>query len=130
MSDRKRIPLLLSLWLLVSIGGCVIPDLYGPGSTPPEMQFRSRYLETHPNDPPEIRQAILNRAIIKGMTMDQVAASWGAPTRMSSSSNGIDVWLYEERARVITGQYGYSTTTGHRTVTFRDGIVTSWSEYR
>jgi hypothetical protein len=55
--------------------------------------------------------AIQRDSIRVGMTREMVRAAWEAPTRISSASDGIEVWLYNR------GNFRYQT------VTFRDGIV-------
>ena len=43
--------------------------------------YAETYVEENPNLSPEVRKAILESRVIKGMTPDEVIASWGDPSK-------------------------------------------------
>lgn len=48
-----------------------------------DHNFRQEYVSRHPELSEEIKQAILNAKVIKGMTKEQVVASWGKPSKIN-----------------------------------------------
>ena len=70
----------------------------------PSHKLRSEYVERHLELTSEIKQAILEGKVIKGMTKEDVKASWGKPSRtvdFSTHSNpsfydpGGEGWWYK-----------------------------------
>ncbi len=44
----------------------------------PSQNSRQEYVNSHPESSPEIKQAILEGKVIKGMTKEDVRAGWGS----------------------------------------------------
>lgn len=60
-------------------------------------QRRLAFFNSHPNLNQQVRQAILEGRILKGMTMEEVRASWGSPQTFSKSEgygNVSESWYY------------------------------------
>lgn len=76
----------ITLAILTFLTGCVTPS----------VQNRQKYLTSHPNTEPSIRQAILDNRIMVGMTCDEVRASWGSPMEISGGGygNSYEHWRY------------------------------------
>ena len=77
------------------------------------------YVNHHPDLSSEKKQSILNGKLLRGMTREEVLASWGRPTKsnISEGSWGVDErWIYRSPSRY------YPNT---RYVYFRNGILTS-----
>lgn len=98
--------------------------------------------------PVDIKSAVLNERVIKGMTPEQVETAWGKPTEIVSraSQAGIDeVWIYRKGGGASgvlkntglvlgtgiggvnvgtgIGGGGSSTVTEENEVVFNDGVV-------
>ena len=102
----------LMLLALILLAGCASQD-----------RQRSDYVAANPDLDPEIRQTILNGQIRRGMTKDQVLASWGPPCwwcHGTSENSWGDTWEYN-----AFGSSGY----GRGTLVFFDsaGKVREWS---
>lgn len=66
--------------------------------------------------PIEIRQAILDGQVLKGMTPEMVELSWGKPGNIIYRDNGReDIWVYIE--------YDNSGMSSKRIVVFVDDVV-------
>jgi len=94
----KPVRLLLTALLACLLSGCAL-----------DQRRRSRYVQSHPDLAPEIREAIVKGKLIGGMTRDDVAAARGRPTR---SVSGYDaktgpyvVWVYDYSYVLNTGPH-------------------------
>ena len=63
---------------------------------------RQEYISRHPELGEEIKQAILGAKVIKGMTKNEILATWGNPDRVSNHSTdprwfekGEEDWEYD-----------------------------------
>lgn len=77
-----------------------------------EDKHRAEYL-ANPKLPPHIRDAIVQKKVVLGMTLDDVVESWGTPTKKNISVGEYgrsEQWIYE----------------GNRFLYFRSGKLTSW----
>ena len=103
----KAIPAVLMLVLFVSMG-CGV-----------SMKSRQKYVNTHPSLSPQIRQCILERKIVSGMTCEEVIASRGKPDKENRTvdSKGVhNQWIYVSKWESgMLWEYVY----------FDDGVVTS-----
>lgn len=84
---------------------------------------RARYLAENPGVRSDIADAVRNGAIKRGMTKDDVRASWGDPCGYclgTRSSSWGDVWEYNVfgSARPASGTYVYFD---------QRGVVVGWS---
>jgi hypothetical protein len=87
------------------------------------QQRRAEYIIMNPNLPPDIRSAIKNKQIIRGMTMSDVEMSWGKPAGIEKVASG-EGWTYKRR---VYGAKWHSQTRTYRVV-FLDGRVASFTE--
>ena len=85
---NEPVRLCLTALLACLLSGCAL-----------DQRRRDRYVLSHPDLPPEVREAIVKGKLTGGMTYDDVAAAWGRPTR---SVSGYDaeagpyvVWVYD-----------------------------------
>ena len=85
---------------LLAVTGCAAN---GP-LIKPDRNTRQGYASQHPELSAEIRQAILEGNVIKGMTKEEVIASWGKPSRtvdFGAETNpsfydpGVEGWWYK-----------------------------------
>jgi len=73
---------------MVSISGCA-------------AKYRQRYINSHPDLPEEIKECILSRNIVKGMSKEQALLSIGKPDKKDTYENyfGItEIWAYGDSA--------------------------------
>lgn len=97
---------LLIVLVLVVVPGCV-------NFAKRDQDRRSSYVSAHPDISSATRADILRGSARPGMTIAEVYASWGRPSRVHRSGNRSGVseqWVY------MSGQYIY----------FENGIMTSW----
>lgn len=89
----NRLPLiLLTAISLFTMTGCALNSpLLKPGQS-----SRQEYVNSHPELSPDIKQAILDGKVIKGMTKEDVRISWGQPTTIDDFSADPKAWWYEE----------------------------------
>jgi hypothetical protein len=133
---RSLTPALGAAILLVSLAGCV--TLKDPFSAENRIK---RYLAKHPDRPEPIKAALLNQALRKDMTPDEVKLCWGAPNeREPSESNGVreEIWPYFDRHKGGTssedhgsGLFDYTVPLGRAVFTAAaQGLVLSeWTVY-
>ena len=89
----KKMILYVFGFIFVLIGCAAGGPLLKPG-----FSFRSGYINNHPELAVGVKNAILKGEVIKGMTKDEVRASWGKPTTMDDLSETPHAWWYEENA--------------------------------
>ena len=80
--------LILGLALMVTISGCA-------------GKRRQQYINSHPDLPEEIKESILSRNIVKGMSRKQALLSLGKPNKKDTYENyfGItEIWTYGDSA--------------------------------
>lgn len=83
---------------------------------------RLDYVNSNPQQPPDIASAVQRGTVFVGMPSSAVYASFGLPNHVKLASNGIEHWIY-----------GYPTRHGFRThevIELRDGRVTNWKAWR
>ena len=132
--------LILVTFVMLLVAGCA-KDQRGnwvivPRGMPTPMERVNRHLESNPQLSPEVRQAISEGSIIKGMTREDVLASWGNPWRVyehvggeavehtsrnwmveMDSSGNVETWIYGELTKYRTPTYLY----------FQDGYLVGWA---
>ena len=80
--------LILGLAVMVTISGCA-------------AKYRQRYINSHPDLSEEIKECILSRNIVRGMSKEQVLLSIGKPDKKDTYENyfGItEIWAYGDSA--------------------------------
>ena len=132
---NEPVRLCLTALLAFLLSGCAL-----------DQRRRDRYVLSHPDLPPEVREAIVKGKLTGGMTYDDVAAAWGRPTR---SVSGYDaktgpyvVWVYDYsyvlntyphhifHARPGTRSYYHDTLSISGTrVWFQHGQLTRFEDY-
>lgn len=63
---------------------------------------REAYISAHPELNPRIKEAILKGEVFKGMTEDEVKASWGSPYQIVRGTEGDFYYVYISSVR-LTG---------------------------
>lgn len=60
------------------------------------QQRRQGFIDTHPNLSPTLKSYISNGQVVRGMTMDQVRATWGDPPPDCASRTTalVAIWSY------------------------------------
>lgn len=77
---------------------------------------RQEYIENTKTLSPTIRTAISNRQVSKGMTKNDVRASWGNPSEVQNSSWG-DTWIYKNyRGRTLGTRFSFVYFNNNSTV--------------
>lgn len=61
-------------------------------------ETRKAFIESNKETPKDIQETILKGQIVQGMTADQVRASWGKPTEITTSSSGTEMWNYHSNS--------------------------------
>lgn len=82
---------LLLTGVLFMVMGCTI--LAKP-TVKTKLTSRQNYVNSHSELSDGIKQAIIQAKVIKGMTKEEVLATWGKPSRVSNSST--DPRFYEK----------------------------------
>jgi hypothetical protein len=84
-------------------------SLLGAACAPTVTQSREAYVKMHPDLDPKTKAAILNGEATVGMTKEEVKASCGAPTQVTSgpgkTGEYCDLWGYK-RYEVLFGKNG------------------------
>lgn len=86
-----------------------------------KQEFRKIYIKENPNLSDTIKDCILNKQIITGMTKEQVLVSWGAPNDINKN---VGVWGVNEQ-----WVYGQITRGNVNFLYFENGELTSWQDY-
>jgi hypothetical protein len=73
---------------------------------------REDYVAAHPSLPEPRKAAIREGQVEIGMSIEEIAASWGEPERKSRDSDGYELWH-----------------SGPITLVFRDGKLIRWHDY-
>ena|SRR3989338_4974368 len=76
---------------LLTVTGCAVN---GP-LIKPSQDTRREYVSKHPWLDKEIKQAILEGKVIKGMTREDVRAAWGKPSKTDDFSTDPNAWWYD-----------------------------------
>jgi len=95
--------------MLFSFMGCA--SLAGPSK-----KEKQTYVDSHFYLTSQVRQCILEGKITKGMTMEEVIASWGRPRDINKS---VGSWGVHE-------QWVYGGTSHTSYLYFENGTLTSW----
>ncbi len=74
--------------LAVLLSGCGGPQV--------ALEDLGKWVAANPNAPSRIRQAVLKRELIAGMTEDAVVACWGEPKRKRGLGGGDSRWTYRK----------------------------------
>lgn len=83
--------ILVSFILAGVISGCATTPLTKPG-----FSQRKAYVQENNNIGDEIKNAILNGKVIRGMQKSDVIASWGKPTKIyEQTANEREMWYYK-----------------------------------
>jgi hypothetical protein len=107
----KKLVLILTLVMLM---GCAA--FMGPS-----MKDRQEYVDNHFFLTDHIKQCILEKKITKGMTPDDVIASWGRPNNIHRSVGSWgthEQWVYD-----LSKTRGFDT---RQYVYFENNILISW----
>ena len=92
MEFNRRYFIIFSFIILFILFGCATS---GP-LIRPNQSSRQEYISNHPELSSDIKQAILNCRVIKGMTKEDVKMSWGEPTRVKDFSRDPNAWWYDK----------------------------------
>lgn len=85
----------LLIILLLPLFGCAsVSSLIENSEAYATKATRTKYIQEHPDTPKDIQTFILDGKITQGMTKEQVRASWGKPSQVMTSSQGVDSWSY------------------------------------
>ena len=90
-----RLRFLPTLTVVMIFSSCASTPLMKPG-----LNNRTAYIDNHPYLDQSIREAIVKGKVIKGMSFDDVRATWGEPDEIGTSesskflSKGEVVWQY------------------------------------
>lgn len=84
----------LALFSSTALSGCVVPLAESPES-------RTAYIKAHPSLDPKVEKAIRLGKVIRGMSREEVEASFGYPSEIDNSESiglhnewGKEVWNY------------------------------------
>ena len=94
----------------------------------PSHKSRSEYVERHLELTSEIKQAILEGKVIKGMIKEDVKASWGKPTETDDFSTDPNAWWYEKEGEGWWYKPFPISLEPTRFVKFKNGVVEYLSE--
>ena len=89
---------------------------------------RQEYVQSHPQLALEIKEAILDGQVIRGMTQEQVLVSWGQPTETFDYSRDKHAWWYAEEKEGWIYRPSLLSLEPVRTVGFEKGVVIGTSE--
>ena len=123
-----------AVFLVASVGCTTLTSYFSP-----EGRI-DRYIERHPERPQDIRQALQNEMLCKGMTPEEVKLCWGSPNeRKETREDGAyeEVWSYFEKhnndASSGDGSYlfAYTVPLGRAvfTKTGKDLVLSEWMLY-
>lgn len=119
MRDNKSLIIFLTLLFTFIGGGCsTVGSLRKPS-----LSSRQEYIRDNPRLSAEIKQTILEGKVIKGMTKDDVRASWGEPSEMDDFSTNPNAWWYEEDGEGWWYKPPLLSFEHTRFVKFKNGIV-------
>lgn len=85
---------------------------------------RGEYLKQHPKLGPQIKKAISEGKLLKGMAPNEVRASWGSPDivyRTKTNNFVHEQWLYKNLDPKTYNRVNFF-------LTFKEGILASWQE--
>ena len=119
----KTITLVYTIFLL-TVTGCAAN---GP-LIKPSQDSRQEYVSKKPWLDEEIKQAILEGKVIKGMTKEQVIASWGRPTKTDDFSTDPNAWWYDPGGEGWWYKPFPISLEPTRFVKFKNGIVSYTTE--
>jgi outer membrane protein assembly factor BamE (lipoprotein component of BamABCDE complex) len=122
--DNKRLILSIFVIFLIFLSGCATS---GP-LLRPSFNSRQEYVRNHPRLSPEIKQAILEGRVIKGMTKEDVRASWGEPTRIKDFTTDPNAWWYDKNSEGWWYQASPLSLEPTRFIEFKKGIVVDVTE--
>jgi len=94
----------------------------------PTINSREEYIMSHPELSLEIKRAILEGRVIKGMTKDDVRASWGGPSKIDDFSSDPNAWWYDENGEGWWYKAFPLSFEPTRFVKFKKGLVDYISE--
>lgn len=83
-------------------------------------RIRQEWVRRTPGWPDTAKKAVLAGNIHQGMTFDQVVASWGPPSSMSSSTHG------NLNMQTLIYNRGHMSW---QSVSLQNGVVTGWSNH-
>ena len=86
---------IISLACVCTIAGCAhIDDLFCDKG---QLSGRQAWVDTHPNERADFKEAILEGRILCGMMPEHVIASWGHPSKVKRVVNTLGIheeWTY------------------------------------
>jgi len=123
MQDNKRL-IIFGIMLLFLLSGCATNAL----SLEPNINSKQKYIENHRGLSIEIKEAILEGKVIKGMTKDNVRASWGSPTEIEDFSTNSNAWWYEEGGEGWWYKPSFLSLGPIRYIEFKQGVVVEISK--
>jgi len=105
---------------LIAVGVAIllIVGLFAKLSTASKVAAAERERVLHTTSDPGVRRAISEKQVQRGMTEEQVIASWGQPTAITRQAL--------KTKMKVTLRYG--PTRGGSSVYLENGIVTGWKQ--
>ena len=86
-----------------------------------QRREREEYLIAHPNMPKNIKTAIANKSIVRGMTKGDVRVCWGKPHRIEKVGETTEAWIYRRR---VAGPGSHAQVRTYRIVFIRGRVAT------
>lgn len=122
---------LLSLVLVLTLAACAGSPLKSDLQLLQEA--RQKYVANHPDLPAETRKAIRDGELVKGMTPEQVAASWGPPMagNVFVAAKGVSEWVWGCDAPhfcTIQGEWPRRHVVYYSRAYFENGKLTGWRQ--
>jgi hypothetical protein len=115
-----------TLVISLLVGAAIVGSLCGCASN--QGQKTAETEQPKPAKPPKDKRSIEDRLAV-GMTMDQVIQACGKPKGKSVSSDGAEIWTYNNNQNAWIPYYSMSGGKFHTVVVVFDtnGKVKSWS---
>lgn len=98
-------------------GACAAAAL-AAGCVGSRLERQHDWVEMHPEAPRQIKQVVLGKKLLEGMTKDAVRASWGNPHDSIDLGSGDARWTYNRR-QVVSGAH----FTVEYTLVFSRGVL-------
>ena len=119
----------MRFWLIGCISLLFVGCAAARPLSSPDLPGRQTYVQSHPELSTEVRQAILEGRVTRGMTRDDVRASWGEPSKIDRFDTNPNEWWYEKDAETWHYKGAFLRFAGpDRYVSFKSGIVVEVQE--